>query len=266
VDGGNMVVGDRNYTIAVAVNNTETLLNNLFLSPGLQEGHKHQILIKENFLSASEAYNSAIDEASHEIIIFIHQDIYLPENWFTDLGQSLSYLEEKQLNWGVLGCFGVTKTEQGVGSVCDPWGVHGREIINPESVETLDEIVLIIRKSSGLRFDPLMPHFHLYGTDICMSSKEKGMNNFAFKGFCIHNTHQLLILPQEFYDCYFYLKKKWAKYLPIQTSCIRITTYNEKVYYRQFREWTDRVLGIKQTPKLRLEDPRLVLFNAHNNK
>lgn len=256
---------DRIYTIAVAVNSRETLSKNLLLSPGLQAAHKYQILIKEGYTSASEAYNSAIDEATHEIIIFIHQDIYLPETWFSDLGRALSYLEERQINWGVLGCFGTTATEIGVGNVCDPWGVHGRKLINPEPVETLDEIILIIKKSSALRFDPLMLHFHLYGTDLCMSAKEKGMVNFAFQGFCIHNTHQLLVLPKEFYDCYYYVKKKWVKYLPIQTSCIRVTKFNEKVYYRKIREWLDKVLGIKKVPKPRLDDPRSVLVNTQKD-
>ncbi|MGZ8884732.1 MAG: glycosyltransferase family A protein, partial [Halobacteriota archaeon] len=117
------MMSDENYTFAVAVNNMEILRKNFYLSPGLLREHKHQVVIKENYPSASLAYNSAIDEAENEIIIFIHQDIYLPETWFSDISQCLSYLEERQINWGVLGCFGSRKDEVGVGRMCDtPWG------------------------------------------------------------------------------------------------------------------------------------------------
>lgn len=251
---------DTNYTFAVAVNNMDTLQKNLYLSPGLLNEHKHQLLIKENYPSASWAYNSAIDEAENEIIIFIHQDVYLPETWFSDMRRCISYLEERQINWGVLGCFGSTKDEIGVGRVCDtPRGFLGRKINEPEPIDTLDEIILVIRKSSGLRFDPSLPHFHLYGTDLCMSAKNNGMTNFAFQGLCVHNTNQLLSLPKEFYDCYYYVKRKWAKFLPIRTSCIRISRYNEEVYSRRIHELIDKVFGIKRVSKSRVDDPRSIL-------
>jgi glycosyltransferase involved in cell wall biosynthesis len=251
---------DKNYTFAIAVNNMGTLRKNLYLSPGLLSEHKHQVLIKENYPSASLAYNSAIDEAENEIIIFIHQDIYLPETWFSDLSRCLSYLEERQINWGVLGCFGSRENaDGGLGRVYTTGlGLHGNKIDEPEPVETLDEIILIIRKSSGLRFDPSLAHFHLYGTDLCLSAKEKGMANFAFQGFCIHNTNQLLSLPEEFYACYRYIKRKWAKFLPIYTSCLTISYFDKALYRKRAREIFKKVLGKTGVPLLRIDDPRVV--------
>jgi hypothetical protein len=254
------MMSDETFTFAVAVNNVEILRKNLYLSPGLLREHKHQVVIKENYPSASLAFNSAIDEAENEIIIFIHQDIYLPETWFSDISRCLSYFEERQINWGVLGCFGSRKAEVGVGRVCDtPWGVHGRKINEPEPVETLDEIILVTKKSSGLRFDPSLPHFHLYGTDLCMSAKDNGMTNFAFQGFCVHNTNQLLNLPKEFYDCYRYIKKKWAKFLPIRTSCINISRFDKEMYFRKIRYFAGIALKKKRSPILRVDDPRTLL-------
>lgn len=254
-------MSNQTFTFAVAVNNNEILQKNLYLSPGLLGDHKHQVLIKKNYSSASLAYNSAIDEAQNEIIIFIHQDIYLPETWFSDLNRCLSYLKEKEINWGVLGCFGSGKTAgAGLGRVYTMGrGLHGRKITKPESIETLDEIILIIRKSSGLRFDPSLPHFHLYGADLCLSAKDKGMDNFAFQGFCVHNTNQLLALPKEFYDCYWYIKKKWAKFLPIYTSCMTISRFDKELYQKKIGEFRDKTFGKKRVPLLRIEDPRTVL-------
>lgn len=254
-------MSDENFTIAVAVNSMEVLRRNLYLSPGISGDSRNQVVIKQTFPSASLAYNSAINEAENDILIFVHQDVYLPETWFSDLRRCLSYFKEEQINWGVLGCYGSKKSaEGGLGRVYTTGlGVHGKRIINPEPVETLDEIVLIIRKASGLRFDSSLPHFHLYGTDICMSAKDRGMNCYAIPAFCVHNTNQLLSLPKEFYDCYHYIKKKWGEFLPIYTSCMTISLFNEALYLRRLRELRQRALGIRRVPELRVDDPRTVL-------
>ena len=62
-----------------------------------------------------------------------------------------------------------------------------------------------------MRFDDQMPYFHLYGTDICLTAEEKGLNCYTIPAFCYHNTEQILTLPREFYICYKYMKRKWAK-------------------------------------------------------
>jgi glycosyltransferase involved in cell wall biosynthesis len=253
---------NKKISIVVAVNNSAVLQNNLLISPDIANDNGNiQLLCKENYASAALAYNSAIDEAENEIIIFIHQDIYLPEGWFADLQRCLSYLAAKQSTWGVLGCFGSRRDAfGGLGQVyTNGLGVHGNRIAEPEPVETLDEIILVIRKSSGLRFDPALPHFHLYGTDLCLIAKDMGMTNYAFQGFCIHNTNQLLQLPQEFYQCHNYVKAKWAKYLPIYASCMTITRFNKELYKKQLSEFLHTVLRKKQQPVLRVSDPRAFL-------
>jgi Glycosyltransferase like family len=246
------------FTIAVSVNNEEALQRNLLLSPGLVDGDRNQLVITRRFTSASLAYNRAIEEAENDLIIFVHQDIYLPHTWFADLKRGLAFLELTGANWGVLGCFGSRKDAHGgLGRVYTRGlGQHGRRITRPKPVETLDEIVLIIRKSSGLRFDPRLPHFHLYGTDLCMTAREKGMVNYAFQGFCVHNTNQLLTLPKEFYTCYRYIRSKWAKYLPIYTACMKISFMNEEFYQKRIVEAGQWVLGIRGRPETRVEDPR----------
>ena len=145
-------MGQECFTIVVAVNDVKVLQQNLCLSPGINSDNM-QLIVKRNYRAASLAYNEAIEEADNEIIIFVHQDVYLPETWFAGLKKSLSYFEKEKISWGVLGCFGSRAGGAGgIGRVCtNGMGLHGREIDKPEPVETLDEIVLVIRKSSGLR-------------------------------------------------------------------------------------------------------------------
>jgi hypothetical protein len=231
-----------NITFAVAVNNREVFENNFLASPCLRGPCDHQILVQEHFNSAAKAYNSAIDRASHDLIVFAHQDIVLPETWLPELECALNHLEGEDPNWGVLGCYGETLDDNGRGYVYSSGlGIMGKPFERPAAVQTLDEIVLILRKSSGLRFDERLPHFHLYGTDICLRAASMGMKAYAISAFCLHNTHQGLILPKEFYECCRHVKRVWRDCLPIQTTCIRITRFNGPLYRRRLGEFYLRI-------------------------
>jgi hypothetical protein len=103
-----------------------------------------------------------------------------------------------------------------------PRGGHfdgGRE------VETLDEVILIFRKSSNLRFDPMLPGYHMYGADICLEAQSRGRKNYAVSALCIHNTNTYVMFPAAFWKSYWFVRKKWRSRLPIQTSCIEITRW-----------------------------------------
>lgn len=246
----------RSITFVVPVNDDIICKRNLLSSPLFRTLKHYQILAQRDFSSASKAYNAAISQALNDLVVFTHQDVFFPESWLGNLERALKYLETVDPSWGVLGCFGSAKGKAGgVGRVYTTGkGIHGNKITRPEPVETLDEIVLVIRKSSGLKFDPSLPNFHLYGTDICMSAKENGMACYVFPSFCIHNTIQIIDLPKEFYSCYWYVKKKWSKYLPIYTSCIKISRFNEELYVRQIKQIYRRVRGRESIGKRRHED------------
>ena len=247
-------------TIVAAVNNRQVLEENLLQSPALRCS-SFQLLIKEGFASASLAYNDAIADAENDLLIFLHQDIYLPERWFAKVQDSVQWLQRAGVKWGVLGCFGSRRNvDGGLGRVYTTGlGVHGNVILNPEPVETLDEIVLIIRKSSGLKFDQHLPHFHMYGVDLCLSASSKGFTNFAIPAFCIHNTDQITSLPREFWSCYWYVKRKWARLLPIHAACIKISHLDADLRERQLRDLIAHVLGRRPQPAKRHSDPQRLM-------
>ena len=208
--------------------------------------------------SASLAYNSCIEEADHDLIIFAHQDIYLPEEWFHQLASAISFLEERDVRWGVLGCYGTGPSfEDQAGSVYQSgMGIIGRHLERPELVQTLDEILLVIRKSSGIKFDRNFPGFHLYGSDLCMTAHAAGMPCYAIPAFCIHNTNQILRLPREYWRCYKYFKRKWYGSLPVYTSCIEISRFDQARWVRRAKELKGQMLGMRHAPSTRLADPR----------
>jgi hypothetical protein len=231
------MVNAPSVTFVVAVNDDTILARNFELSPCLQEVSGHQVILQRNFASAAEAYNDAIAKSSNELMIFVHQDVYFPRTWLSELQRALDLLHMRDPAWGVLGCYGANAKGKFFGYLyASAEGLHGEPFAEPVPVQTLDEIVLIVRKSSGLKFDGDLPNFHLYGTDICLSAATKGMTCYAISAPCIHNTRQNVVLPPEFYESCAHVQHVWREHLPIQTTCIRLTRYNSHVYWRRLKE------------------------------
>ncbi len=241
-------------TFVVAVNKRDILQANLLASPCLLGPHPHQIILQENFPSATAAYNDAIEKSANDLIVFCHQDMFFPLSWISELQQTIRSLEARDPNWGVLGCCGITSDGQYRGYVYS----SGVEIIGgpgePAEIQTLDEIVLVLRKSSRLHFDRDLPHFHLYGTDICLQAAARGMKSYAISILCIHNTYQGFVLPKEFFECCEHVKKVWKQFLPIQTTCIRITNSNIPIYVRRLKQIYFRHIRRKELEVMRTDN------------
>jgi hypothetical protein len=234
-------------TFIAAVNKREILEKNLLASACFRPPHRHEVLIQEGYSSAARAYNDAVDKSRNDLMVFVHQDIILPERWISDLQRALDHLEKSDPMWGVVGSYGVQRNNKFQGYIYSSGlGILGKPFDRPEPIQTLDEIVLIFRKSSGLRFDDSLPNFHMYGVDICMAAEEAGMKNYAISAFCVHNTQPGLILGDDFYQCYRHVRRRWKKQLPIQTSCVRITRYNLPMYERRLREMYLRYVRPKE--------------------
>jgi len=233
--------------------------NNFAASPALKGLNSDRIIVQEGYSSVGRAYNDAIDRAQTDLIVFAHQDVYFPANWSANLARALSILEQSDPNWGVLGCSGISNQGLRAGYLYSVGlGILGEPFERPVAIDTLDEFVLIIRKSSGLRFDPSYPYFHFYGTDICMSARVAGKRCYAISAFSIHNT-RYGPLSDEFYQCYWHARSKWRGYLPIQTTCIRITRSNGEWIARRLKHVLFKMLGRDMSLRPRLDNPQSVL-------
>jgi hypothetical protein len=218
----------------IAVNDEHVLRNNALTSPAFCNGHGHEVLLQRNFPSASLAYNTAIESARNDLIICMHQDVYLPERWVQKLQKVVNFLEALGRRWGVLGCYGISLQGRPVGHIFSN-GLN-RELGGshpPVPVQSLDETVLVLRKSSGLRFDVNLPHFHLYGADICLQARRSGLKNYAMSNFCVHNSIAIKKLPAEFWRCAEYLRVKWQNELPVKTCCVTLPSRRSTMWMTQ---------------------------------
>ncbi|MGA3048229.1 MAG: glycosyltransferase family A protein [Terracidiphilus sp.] len=213
------------WTLVAAVNDEQVLHKTLLTSPAF--AGRCQWIAKRGFRSAGEAYNSALDEAEHDIVVFAHQDTFLPATWLPNLAHSIQQLTDIDAQWAVLGSFGVTQSRPpDMRGFCYSTGLRrtlGAPFAEPVPAQSLDEFVLIVRKSSGIRFDEQLPGFHLYGTDICLQAEAQNLGAYIVSAFCIHNANGIVRLPRAFWSAYLYLRHKWWNRLPITTCCTTLT-------------------------------------------
>lgn len=205
--------------VAAAVNDREVLANCLQRSPDISQG-RIPLRTFEKFSSASQAYNQALSEADPgTIIVFAHQDVYLPAGWPSRLIAQLNALHARDADWAVAGLIGVDQAGTVAGTV---WTtaldklIHGEGAL-PAPVEALDELVLVLRAGSGLRFDDRLPGFHMYGVDIVQEAARAGRRSYAIEAPAIHHDKVTPRLDHGYKAAWRFMRSKWRERLPIPT-------------------------------------------------
>lgn len=208
------------FTFVVPVNSEEQYNRNFAASPDLSSASGYQVIKQQGWTSASRAYNAGMVKAANDVVVFCHQDVYLPAGWTERLKSLLHDLDRRLVRWGVLGVYGVGVDGEQVGHVyCNAMGRVLGQPLEPTEAVSLDELLLVIRKSSGLRFDSELPGFHLYGTDICLAAHNSNLSCLIADLYCVHNTRKVWPLPREYWRAAKYLRRKWKPHLPVRSTC-----------------------------------------------
>jgi len=216
--------------VVAAVNDGEVLSNNLAVSPMLAED-RVPLIIERGHQSAASAYNAGLDRTTADVVIFAHQDVYLPRGWEAKLITAIDALNHHNKNWAVLGIIGVDTTHRVdathriVGRV---WSSGlgceiGCLLDFPVRAVSIDELAIVLRKEARLRFDEDLPGYHLYGTDIVQMALQKGFEAYVFNAPVIHNSVPVLQLDRSYRRAYRYMQHKWWRKLPIHTTVVPIT-------------------------------------------
>lgn len=204
--------------VIAAVNREDVLARDLMASPMMAAPEVERFFCRGAH-NIGEAYHEGIQATSAEYMIFAHQDVYFPEGWHLRLQTAIETLAQQGEDWAVLGCFGITAQGVKAGHV---WSSGLQKELKPAfrsplKVDSLDELVLVVRRSSGVRFDRDLPHFHLYGTDIVQTAQKAGFGAFVIEAPVIHNSDQLFRLDKGYRQAYAYMCQKWQADLPIRT-------------------------------------------------
>lgn len=244
--------------IVAAVNDEVTLSNNLAVSPLVRQGEA-KLHIEKKHPSASSAYLAGLHKCTADIIVFAHQDVYIPAGWGSLLKQAINQLEDNGQEWAVLGVFGIDQKQQYHGRVWSS-GLNQElcyPIATPQPIESIDELLIVLNRRSGITFDADLPSFHLYGTDIVQTALQQKKGAFAFHGPVIHNSNPVLQLDKSYRRAYRFMSKKWAHNLPIQTCIVPITKNGGPLYLSILKRLKKSLLKNKITTG-RLPAPTLI--------
>src|SRR5262249_54502863 len=146
------------------------LCANLLRSPCLEPGSPHELLLFHGASSAAEVLNRGLEQATHEVVVCVHQDVYLPRGWDRRFWQQWRLAQQQGGTPGVAGLYGAR--------LCEGRSHHAGHVIDrdrplrgagplPAVVDALDELLLALPKGTLLRADPRLG-FHLYGADLCV--------------------------------------------------------------------------------------------------
>jgi len=233
--------GAPRLAVVAAVNDEASLARNLAASPILAEGRAEAHYVR-GAPSASIAYNAGLDAVGVDIVIFAHQDVYLPASFEAGLRRAAATLDRIDPDWAVAGIVGIDEALTHAGRA---WSSGlGRAIDNarPEPVRahSIDEMVMVIRAASGLRFDPKLPHFHLYGTDIVQIARAAGLGAWILDLPVVHNSRFVSRLGLRFAAAYRHLQRKWRDRLPIRTPILWITRSGYSLLLVELLLWRSR--------------------------
>lgn len=217
---------DAKLAIVAAVNKPEVLSANLAKSPMVIDGEA-ALLVETGHPRPGLAYNAGLDRSGDaDVIIFAHQDVYLPPAFESQLRAAMAFLNEHDPNWAVLGPTGRTVGgDEHLGRVWSR-GIYreiGRELNQPIEATALDEMVLVLRRNSGLRFDPELPTYHLYAADLILNARKHGYGSYIFHGPAVHNSEPVVRLDDTYARGYRYMATKWRTSLPIPTCVVPVT-------------------------------------------
>lgn len=221
------------FVLACASHSATILSANLARSPLLANIPLH---VEENAPSAALAYNRALAATTAPIVIFAHHDVYLPPGWDRLLTTRLAELPP---DWAVFGSFGIGLDGTHIGPVWSSslGAIVGRVPMAPTPVQAFDELLIVLNRASGLRFDDSLPGWHLYGTDIVQTTRAAGFGAYAGALPCIHNDRYHRALGADFDEAYRYVQRKWSTTLPI---CTPITKVSRTGLHLRRDRWRNR--------------------------
>jgi hypothetical protein len=224
--------------VVAAVNDDAVLGANLMRSPLFQQPDV-RVHLQRGYASASLAYCAALAQCQHDVVVFAHQDVYLPKQWDAQLMRSIHALSATDPDWAVLGVYGVQANGSHVGCVWSSGldAVFGAPFDMPTAVQSIDEVLIVLRRSSGITFDTGLPGYHLYATDLVQTALSRGLGAYAISAPVVHNSRPVLYLGRDYFSAYAYMRRKWLHRLPIYNNVAQLTRPGWAYWRLRARQW-----------------------------
>lgn len=179
-----MYKSDKTFSIITIVNN-QNQYKQFKDCLDMQKNCEYELIkinnINGEFSGARQAFNSAANQATGKYLLFVHPDIrFLNENVLFNMEKELRKLDD----FGVVGIAGVKKQlEHKIYSNI----IHGEDqrrvgegILEPVTVQTVDECLFIIRKDNWKNHNfSLRKGWHLYAVEQCLNFSKQDYKNYV---------------------------------------------------------------------------------------
>jgi Glycosyltransferase like family len=172
------------------------------------------------YSSAGAALNHGVSIAKNDVIVFVHQDVFL---------HSLSALKQaagqiQATGFGLLGAIGMQAEGTLTGRIRDRVVLAGEVVAQPTDVDSVDE-VLFMAPRSQLLSDPLTESrdmaWHAYAVEYGLRVRKKGLRTGVAD---IPLTHNSLSVNLERLDAaHQAVAVRYAELLPVRTTCGTVT-------------------------------------------
>lgn len=213
----------------VCVSDPAVLAANLLKSPCLLQDSGHQLIQVYGCRSAADGFDRGVMLAGGDILVFVHQDVFLPLDW--DRRFIAGFLEaRRQFPVEVVGIYGLSGQQEG-GSSAPLGTVNDRGVwlrgsgVLPAKAQSLDELLFAVYRGSRLRLDPELG-FDLYATDLVLQAETTGGCGAVVDAPCEHRStlprsNIPLSVLRRFQKAALVFEHKWAGRLPVDTPCGR---------------------------------------------
>jgi Glycosyltransferase like family len=172
------------------------------------------------YSSAGAALNHGVSLATNDVVVFVHQDVFL---------HSLAALEQaaSQLimhDFGLLGAVGIRSDSQLIGRIRDRVVLAGQAVEHPTDVDSVDEVLFMAPRTQLLR-EPLTESlelaWHGYAVEYGLRVRGKGLQTGVAD---IPLTHNSLSTNLDGLDiAHQAIAKRYADLVPVWTTCGIIT-------------------------------------------
>jgi hypothetical protein len=200
-----------------------------------------------NQFDAYHAINRFLKEAKGEFILIVHQDVRCIDH-STTLIRILNDLSVKDPKWAVCGNAGAAGYHQDLRYL-----VNGGKTIThenlPARVFSLDENLLIIRRSANIVVSPDLTGFHFYAADLCLLADYLGYHCYVIPFMVEHlSLGNLKVLDQHkkfFLDKYGYKLRNRFIQTPSTKFVLCKSTRSNRVYNGPFFFFVKWIEGLK---------------------
>lgn len=139
------------------------------------------------YTTAGAALNHGVSRARNEVVVLVHQDVYLHS--LPRLAAAAAHLRDER--WGLLGASGVDHDDAYHGQLRDRLGLHGAPAPTPVEVDSLDEVLVMATRetllANPLSEDPQLD-WHAYGVELGLRLRRAGRLVGAVDTAITHNS------------------------------------------------------------------------------